>query len=294
MSDDDSSTSDDVPLSSLKAGSRSRRSINYNEDDNDEDESDEAEFQDDGGEGDYIESNDGNDTDDFIVDDDDDDDEGDEDGDDDGDYSDSSEDAPLSALKKPSPKKSKASTPKKTPKKKPTPKKKASTTKKKAASKAKVTSSSSTTYLSASSELYSKCEKGKLIQSVLARWWYAYQWPDPASIPAKTPKGYDSLDGFPGLYICTQGSNVGSFLDVRDMSQAPSFKNFAMKPSRELKELLLTAIENQRKALIKFEGEKTDTEKELRELEKWANKLNYSKADKDAEKVLKAARLKLT
>ena len=57
--------------------------------------------------------------------------------------------------------------------------------------------------------------------------------------------------------------------------------------------MLLRAIERQLKDLIKYEGEGTDAEKNLKVLEKWTMKLNCSKADKEAEKVLKAKRLTL-
>merc|ERR1712194_642749 len=206
-----------------------------------------------------------------------------------------SDDAPLSSLKS----SKKAAPPKKateaTPKKKAASakKKKATTTKK--SPKAKQSSSASTgNWLCASGELYAQCDKGKLIQSILARWWYAYQWPDLAALPDYTPTGYDALDGFPGVYICTQGGNVGKFLDERDHTRAPSFQNFARKSSAELKETLLKAIEEQLKVLIDHEGKGTTTEKELRVLNTWAGKLNCSKADKQAEKVLKAKRLVLT
>lgn len=142
--------------------------------------------------------------------------------------------------------------------------------------------------------MYSQCDKGKLIQSLLARWWYAYQWPDPKCLEKSTPKGYDALDGFPGVYICAEGGDVGKFIDKRDHTQSPSFNNFAKKKSEELKEMLLTAIEEQMKALIEHEGEGTDTEKSLKVLQKWTNKLNCAKADKEAEKVLKAKRLTIS
>ncbi|KAL7543099.1 hypothetical protein ACHAXR_012418 [Thalassiosira sp. AJA248-18] len=283
MSDDDSSSSDDLPLAAL--GKKSESS------------SDEAEFEeeDDDEEMDHGEEPD---TDDFIEDD------SDEDDDDDGDYdSDSSDDVPLSTLKskkkEPPPKKAatkKSSAKKAAPKKKAatSAKKKKSTAAKKSSKTKQASSSSSSNYLCASSELYSQCDKGKLIQSLLARWWYSYQWPDPKSILASTPKGYDALDGFPGVYICTQGGEVGKFLDKRDKEKAPSFKNFAKKDSEELKDMLLRAIEAQLEELIKHEGEGTDTEKQLKVLEKWAMKLNCSKADKEAAKVLKAMKLKMS
>jgi hypothetical protein len=291
MRDDDSSSSEDIPLSAL--GKKAKNA-----------DSDEAEFEDDEDDEMGHEAND--DSDDFIVEDDGDDN---DDDDEDGDYnSDSSDDVPLSSLKSPAAPYTKAKQTKESksgkkdaPKKKAaktksksssTPKKKSASTKK--SSKVAPSSSASTNYLCASSELYSRCDKGKLIQSLLVRWWYAYQWPDPKTIPTSTPKGYDALDGFPGVYICTQGSNVGKFLDKRDRDQAPSFKNFAKKDSEELKDMLLRAIERQMIDLIKHEGEGTDAEKNLKVLEKWTRKLNCSKADKEAEKVLKAKRLTLS
>jgi len=141
--------------------------------------------------------------------------------------------------------------------------------------------------------MYPQCDKGRLIQSLLARWWYAYEWPDPKALPESTPKGYDALDGFPGVFICTQGSDVGKFLDKRDHTKSPSFKNFSKKNSAELKEMLLSAIEKQMKVLLEHEGGGTDTEKGLKVLEKWATKLNCAKADKEAVKVLKAKKLVL-
>lgn len=287
----DSSSEDDVPLAALAKKEES---------------SDEAEFN---GDDDLVDSNDDEpDTDDFIVEDED------EDDDEEEDYaSDSSEDAPLSALKtkkEKEKKKKKATKDKKakakakpakksTSAKKAPPKKKATTaTKKKKAATAKknklLKAAASITYSCASSELYAMCDKGKLIQSILSRWWYAYEWPDPKDLPPQTPKGYDALDGFPGMYICTEGGDVGKFMDKRNHAKSPSFNNFAKKSSEELKNMLLTAITKQMKKLVENEGEGTDTEKGLKALEKWAMKLNCTKADKDAEKVLKAKRLKIS
>ena len=279
------SSDDDVPLSALANGKRSRQQFRPDDDS-------EAEFDDEvASVSEPAEEEE--DIDEFIVEE--------EDDDEDDDYdSEDSDDIPLSSLKS-SPKKAKQgakskSTKKKAaaPKKKSTPdkkktKSKTTTATKKSSSNPAATPSSS--YVSASTELYAKCDKGKLIQSLLARWWYVYTWPDPATLPSSTPKGYDALDGFPGVYISTSGDNVGQLKDARDRSKAPSFQNFANKTSEELRADLLKAIEKQRAALIKLEGEGTETEKKLRELEKWATKLNCSKADSDAAKVLKSARL---
>ena len=283
------SSDDDVPLSALGKGKKEESS------------DEEAEFA-----GDLVDSEDEEEEldDNFVVEDEDEEEDEEEDYDDD---SDESEDIPLSALKskkeeKTPPKKSKKKKDKKKEKAKPakkktvakkkttTTKKKSTTTKKKAAVKS---SASGSNWPCASNALYTHSEKGKLIQALLSRWWYAYEWPDPKDLLEETPTGYDALDGFPGMYVCTEGSNVGEFIDKRNHAKAPSFKNFARKSAEELKDMLLTAITNQRKKLQDSEGEGTDVEKELKNLEKWAMKLNCTKADKDAEKVLKAEKLKL-
>lgn len=236
--------------------------------------------------------------------------------DDDGDESsdDDDDDIPLSSLvaKKPTPKtngttKKKASAASKSKKKDPPPKKKKKTVKKAPPKKKSSTVSSSSaaaaaansnggskSYEWASAALYgTKCDKGLLIQRLLCRWWYAFQWPDPATLPAKPPKNFDSLDGFPGVYIGTAAENVGQIHDVRNQGEAPSFHNFAKKTAEELRDLLVTAIQEQTKQLVAAEGSGTPTEKELQKLLKWANKLNVNKAEKEAAKVLKSQGLRL-
>jgi hypothetical protein len=191
-------------------------------------------------------------------------------------------------------------------KKKPT-KKKASPTKKEKAAQAKkkkdgknkkkeivLTAGGSSNYVCASAELYSKSEKGKLVQALLCRWWYAMTWPDPSSLPLEPPKNADTLDGFPGVYIYTKGESVGKLLDLRDKSTCPCFNNFARKSASELQSLLLAAIQKQKEELILHEGKGTSTEKDLDTLAKWAAKVNTNKADKDALTVLKAANLTLS
>ena len=101
-------------------------------------------------------------------------------------------------------------------------------------------------------------------------------------------------DGFPGVYICTEGDEVGQILDVRDKDHCPSFINLAKKPSDELQRLLLKALDEQKKQLIQTDGAGTPTEKELNDLIRWAKKLKPATADKEAAKVLKAAKLTLS
>ena len=192
-------------------------------------------------------------------------------------------------------------------------KKKTTATSKPSPAKSKSSSSSTTTATSSnksyewvSAALYgSGCDKGLLIQRLLCRWWYAYTWPDldhPVK-PIPDLKLYDSLDGFPGVYIGTAAEVVGQLYDTRDLTQAPSFRNFARKSSGELQQLLIAAIEEQKRQLhlhqqgvsSAYASHNTDdvTMKDLDTMLKWTRKVNTTKADKDAITVLKAHGLKL-
>ena len=221
--------------------------------------------------------------------------------DDDDDDSSEDDDIPLSALIKPkkaasSPQKRKSTASKAS--NGSSAKKKTKATKKKAPPPpppaAKKKSSSSKSYEYASAALYgTDCDKGLLIQRLLCRWWYAYEWPSAAIRNAKPPPNYDTLDGFPGVFICTKGDEVGKILDTRsreDATRKPSFRNFALQPAEDLRELLLTALEEQQKQLGAADPELS---KELKGLVKWATKLNTKKADKDARKILTAHSLVL-
>jgi len=224
-----------------------------------------------------------------------------DDDDSDDDDDDDDDDIPLSALKIPSPLKkkkvaSKSSKKGSAAKAKAKPKLKAPTKKKAKTSATKSTSSASSTndYSSPSFALYgTESNKGQLIQKLLCRWWYAISWPDPSSIPNKPPLNYDAMDGFPGVYICTHGDEVGTIKDLRDKSKTPCFNNFANKTSEELRDLLMKAIKEQKLQLCESEGSGTSTEKELNVMLKWATKLNVKKADIEAAKVLKANKLSI-
>lgn len=206
--------------------------------------------------------------------------------DDDDDESDE-DDIPLAALKSPSPAKKKKTTATKAKAKAKPPAKKAKTST--SGTKSASSNESGKEYSSPSFALYgTESIKGKLIQNLLRRWWYAITWPEPSSIPKEPPANYDAMDGFPGVFICTQGEEVGTIKDFRDKAMSPNFNNLAKKTSEELKELLVKAINEQKKQLIASEGTGTGTEKELNTLLKWVAKINAKKADKEAEKVFKA------
>jgi hypothetical protein len=125
------------------------------------------------------------------------------------------------------------------------------------------------------------------------------------------------LDGFPGVYIGTAAEVVGQLYDTRDLSTAPSFRNFVHKPAEELQQLLITAIEEQKRQLQQRSQAPSSTQsgtapattsttssttdpnsndaiiKDLDAMLKWTRKVNTTKADKDALTVLKAHGLKL-
>lgn len=216
---------------------------------------------------------------------------------------DSEDDVPLASLAKRKPTVTSKHTNGSVPKSKvATPKKVASATtasvKKKKPTKSTSTVSNSSnadkTYESASAALYgTQCDKGLLIQRLLCRWWYAMTWPDPATLPVRPPKRFDALDGFTGVYVCTEGDKVGQIRDLRDKTTCPSFQIFVRKDAEELRQLLLKALEEQRAQLVAKEGSGTPTEKEIDQLVKWAKKVNTTKADKDAVKVLKASGLSI-
>lgn len=166
-------------------------------------------------------------------------------------------------------------------------KKRPSTPKKnKASSSTAVTTNSNKSYEYPSAALYgTECEKGLLIQRLLCRWWYAYDWP--TNIPDTAPDAYDALEGFPGVFVCTGAghADVGKIMDRRDHGTAPTFRNFARKSADELRELLIKALTEQMKQLDEND---TITRKQLTGMLKWAKAMDTSKADKNAIKILKA------
>eukprot|EP00531_Pseudo-nitzschia_arenysensis_P005013 CAMPEP_0116140396 /NCGR_PEP_ID=MMETSP0329-20121206/13821_1 /TAXON_ID=697910 /ORGANISM="Pseudo-nitzschia arenysensis, Strain B593" /LENGTH=263 /DNA_ID=CAMNT_0003635499 /DNA_START=75 /DNA_END=866 /DNA_ORIENTATION=- len=202
---------------------------------------------------------------------------------------DDDDDVPLASLKASSPakkKKAAAAKPKAKAKAKAPAKKKAKTS---APTKSTSSSQNGNEYSSPSFALYGTGSiKGKLIQNLLCRWWYAITWPDPSGIPKEPPSDHDAMDGFPGVFICTQGEEVGTIKDFRDKENSPTFSNLVRKTSEELKELLIKAINEQKRQLVEADGSGTATEKELNTMLKWATKINAKKADKEAEKVFKA------
>ena len=174
--------------------------------------------------------------------------------------------------------------------------------------KIKFNSSSSNNMKSKTEIFYEESSKGKLVQALLIRWWYAITWPASGDI-GSPPAGYEALDGFKGVFVSTRVSNhkfsfhmlldlylinfaifktdsLGKILDLRNTATCPSFKNLSKKPSEELKNLCIKAIEEQIKELISVEGSGTKLEALLRSELRDINKIDTERADRKASRFL--------
>lgn len=70
-------------------------------------------------------------------------------------------------------------------------------------SKSASSSGSATSLAKRTTDFYEDTDKGMLIQRLLVRWWYAIEWPIKQEI-GTPPEGYESLEGFPGVFISTK------------------------------------------------------------------------------------------
>ena len=148
------------------------------------------------------------------------------------------------------------------------------------------------TVRSHSSIFYAECDKGKLVQEVLVRWWYAISWPGQACQESPGPH-YDSMKAFPGVFICVGGDEVGKILDKRDKSTCPNFTNMCKKSAKELKELAVKAIENQKIALEEAGEKGCPDDENLDDVLKWVKGLQEGALDREATKCIKEYNLKL-
>nr|CCA22675.1 conserved hypothetical protein [Albugo laibachii Nc14] len=133
-------------------------------------------------------------------------------------------------------------------------------------------------------ELYQTL-KGKLVQQLLCRWWYAIEWPvqDTSNKPPKSQE----LDGFRGAFILVKGEGMGSITDTRPANGKPSFLHFFALPSKQIQTLLVKAYQNQIKTLIKHEGTQAPLLAELRRACQTAEKMDTEKADTNVASILK-------
>lgn len=181
----------------------------------------------------------------------------------------------------------------KSPKAKATKGKAAAAKKKKKPAKKKVTKpreqeASGDKLVTQSGVLY-ETKKGEMIQKLLCRWWYAIEWPAKEDLkPA--PPSYEALEGFPGVFICVEGDNIGHLLDVRNKATSPCFTNFASKDCEELKGLLELALTKQKEALLAHWGENMDEERNIDRELKWLKGVDPAKTDRAAVRAIAIAK----
>lgn len=129
-----------------------------------------------------------------------------------------------------------------------------------AKSKAAKSSTSGTTKSAAvqrkDAQYYNDTQKGMMVQRLLVRWWYAFDWPMAGDwAEDDVPAGYEQLDGFPGVFVSMNVSSLGRILDLRNNDMKPSLRHMSRKHAKEIQELCIRAYEGQIKALEVAEGE---------------------------------------
>lgn len=142
---------------------------------------------------------------------------------------------------------------------------------------------SSITSSSKYESFYEETKKGFLVQTLLRRWWYAIKWPAEGQ-QFNAPPGYEPLEGFRGVYVCTSTANLGHILDLRDRSTCPCLINLSKKGSAELKALARQAILEQVRQLREAEGADSRLEAKLRAELKLVDAVDVAKADKEGAK----------
>ncbi|KAJ1386344.1 hypothetical protein B484DRAFT_410248 [Ochromonadaceae sp. CCMP2298] len=68
------------------------------------------------------------------------------------------------------------------------------------------------------------------------------------------PAGYESLDGFPGVFISTRIDSLGHIIDLRDQSKCPCLRNLSQWSSAEIQSTCIAAYEAQMVALEEAGG----------------------------------------
>lgn len=134
-------------------------------------------------------------------------------------------------------------------------------------------------------QYYNETKKGMLVQRLLVRWWYAFDWPQPNDIKLDdVPTGYEELDGFPGVFVSMNVASLGKLLDLRKDNMKPSLKCMSKKSSAELQELCIRAYEAQIKALEEAEGEGAPLLYTLKKELNQVRKVNVEESDFEAKK----------
>mmetsp|Transcript_2437 Transcript_2437/g.3197 ORF Transcript_2437/g.3197 Transcript_2437/m.3197 type:complete len:256 (+) Transcript_2437:67-834(+) len=135
--------------------------------------------------------------------------------------------------------------------------------------------------------IFYECNRGRLVQALLRRWWYAIDWPGKEVASLKPEEGFEDLPGFPGVHIATSGPRLGDIVDHRDHSTCPCFANLYTKPTAELQTLVLKAYDKQIELLSQHEPD-SNLLSIIKTERAQASRMNCNKADKEATKAIKA------
>jgi len=113
--------------------------------------------------------------------------------------------------------------------------------------------------------------KEQLAQCVLRRWWYCFDWPRPESLESPGPS-YMSC-GFPGVWVCVMGDDLGHIVDRRNRKGCPSRDDMLKESSAKLAAWWRAGMQKQRAELVQFEGNEAPLlvhlDLEIAEAKKW-------------------------
>jgi len=124
-------------------------------------------------------------------------------------------------------------------------------------------------------------QKGQLLQALLVRWWYAFDWPTKKEIGVP-PVGYEEMDGFPGVFVSFNLDSLGAILDLRDMTNCPSLKNLSKRTAKQIQDLAIEAITKQMTELQEAEGQDAPLCAELKKKLKIVKAINAEEAEREA------------
>ena len=92
------------------------------------------------------------------------------------------------------------------------------------------------------------------------------------------------LPGFPGIFICIHGGDIGLICDTRDMTKAPTVNNLMKYNCIQLKNLWVTALKEQIKVLTETEGTDAITLPYLQHELSLAQSFDAEKEEKESKK----------
>ena len=96
------------------------------------------------------------------------------------------------------------------------------------------------------------------------------------------------MPGYPGVFLCVHGEGLGRVTDTRDMTKAPTVNNLMKYNCHQLKNLWVSAIEEQMKVLEEEEGKDAVTMPYLRHELSMAKDFDAAKAERQFAKYSEA------